>query len=225
MNGKPIVTQTDRPTNPSAGPTPQQPAVIYQLTLSGEAIQIPPRGTREWYQYIGRKGGKARAQMTDFKEHQRHAGRRSAEVNDMSALGRKGARAFIKKYGYIRFFHFWRSWKLANPSRHERQIAAILDDLGWQYEREALVLGERAPLAVDFYVPDANDAIIEVNGRVHYDPAFDHPNRSETRRQLDLHRIRRLEKAGFRVLELDYRFLTQKNKPLVAGKVAGFLIS
>lgn len=209
MNGKSIVSQTGQPTNPPAGPT----------------SEVPPVGTSAWYSYIGRKGGKKRARMKDFKEHQRHAGRRSAEVNDMSALGRAGARACIRKHGYFCFFKHWRRWRLKNPSHLEQIVAGILDDLGWPYEREAMVLGERIPLAVDFYLPDANDAIIEVNGRVHYDPAFDHPNRPETRRQLDLHRTRRLEKAGFRVLELDYRLLTKKNIPLVAGKVAGFLIS
>lgn len=187
------------------------------------ALSLPPYGTTEYYRHIGRKGGKARAAMPDFIEHQRAAGRRSAQVNDMSALGSKGARAYIRKYGYIKFFHFWRTWKLANPSAHERQIMRILNQLNYTYRREAMVLGNNIPLAVDFYIPDANDAIIEVNGRVHYDPHFDHPNRPHTRRQTDLHRIRRLERSGFRVLEIDYRALA--NTVLVAGKIAGFLIA
>ena len=179
--------------------------------------------SREWYQEIGRRGGKARAQMDDFREHCSNAGKRSAEVNDMSALGSKGARAFIRKYGYITFFRMWRRWKLDNPSSHERQVVAILDRLGQVYEREAQVLGDNVPLAVDFYLPDAGDAVIEVNGRVHYDPTFDHPNRIETRRGNDLHRIRRLERAGFRVLEIDYRELAYER--VVELKIAGFLAS
>jgi very-short-patch-repair endonuclease len=174
---------------------------------------------REW----GRRGGKARAAMPDFREHQRRAGKRSAEVNDMAALGSLGARAFIRKYGYVRFFRFWRAWRLENPSSYERQMMAILDRLGYQYEREAMVLGEAIPLAVDFYLADANDAVIEVLGRVHFDPRFDHPNKIDTRRGLDLHRIRRLERAGFRVLEIDYTELSNVNR--VAVKVAGFLIN
>lgn len=184
---------------------------------------LPPYGTREFYQAIGRRGGKARAAMPDFQAHQSHAGKCSAAVNDMSALGRAGARAFIAKYGYIKFFHMWRNWKLANPSSHERQVAAILTGFGCQFQREAMVLGNDVPLAVDFYIPDRDDAIIETLGRVHFDPAFDHPNRLETRRQLDVHRLHRLERAGFRVLELDYRLLA--NETLAKSKIAGFLIS
>lgn len=179
-------------------------------------------GTREWYQQIGRAGGQARAAMPDFRQHQSNAGKRSAEVNDMAALGSLGAKAYIRKYGYIKFFHLWRNWKLQNPSRHERQMSCILDQLGYEYEREAMVLGERIPVAVDFYIADANDAVIEVNGRVHYDPLFDHPNYPNTRRGNDLERIRRLERAGFRVLEIDYRALV--NEASVAVKVAGFLL-
>jgi len=50
---------------------------------------IPPLyGSREWYQ-----------------QHQSHAGKRSAEINDMSALGRRGARETLRKYGYLFLFH------------------------------------------------------------------------------------------------------------------------
>jgi len=38
-----------------------------------------------------RRGGKARAALPDFQEHQRAAGKRSAVVNDMAALGHRGA--------------------------------------------------------------------------------------------------------------------------------------
>lgn len=185
---------------------------------------LPPYGTREYYQAIGRRGGHARAAQPDFAAHQSHAGRRSAQVNDMAALGRRGARAFIVKYGYIRFFHFWRNWKLSNMSAPERHVAVLLTELNYQFEREAMVLGDDIPLAVDFYLPDANDAIIEVNGRIHYDPAFDHPKRPQTRRDLDLHRLRRLERAGFRVLEIDYPALSGR-PVLLKSKIAGFLIA
>ncbi len=184
--------------------------------------QLPAYGTTEYYRYIGRKGGQARAAQPDFTQHCRAAGLRSAQVNDMAALGRKGARAFIRKYGYIKFFHFWRNWKLANPSRHERQVMAMLELLKYPYRREAMVLGHDVPLAVDFYIPDANDAVIEVNGRVHYDPRFDHPNRPQTRYQLDVLRRQRLERAGFRVLELDYLWLSRE--PLAVSKIAVFLM-
>lgn len=179
-------------------------------------------GTREWYQEIGRRGGKARAAMPDFREHQSRAGKRSAEVNDMAALGSLGAKAYIRKYGYISFFRLARAWRLANPSRPERTMMAILERMGVEYEREAMVLGEQIPVAVDFYLPDCNDSVIEVLGRVHFHPQFDHPNYPETRRGNDLHRIRRLERAGFRVLEVDYRELA--NEVSAAVKVAGFLL-
>jgi|GEM_PF-2116391 len=185
--------------------------------------QSPLPRTREWYQQIGRRGGQARAAMPNFRQHQSNAGKRSAQVNDMAALGSLGAKAFIRKYGYIKFFHLWRNWKLTNPSRHERQVAAILDELGYTYQREAMLLGDDIPLAVDFYLPDANDAVIEVLGRVHYDPRFNHPNYPQTRRDNDLARLRRLERAGFRVLEIDYRLL--QNLAAAKIKIIGFLIN
>lgn len=177
---------------------------------------------REQLREAGRKGGKARAAQPSFGEHQRRAGKRSAEVNDMAALGHLGAQAYIRKYGYMQFFWLNRNYRLARPSRLERVMIEILDGLKAQYEREAMVLGEHIPLAVDFYLPDCNDAVIEVLGRVHFDPRFDHPNRVETRRGLDLHRIRKLERAGFRVLEIEWTELA--NPARVALKVAGFLV-
>jgi very-short-patch-repair endonuclease len=179
--------------------------------------------TREYYQEMGRRGGRTRAQMPDFKLHQSNAGKRSAQVNDMAALGAKGAKAFIAKYGYLKFFHLWRNWKLANPSSHEQQVGSILTDLGFTFTREALVLGDDIPLAVDFYLPDCNDRIIEVYGKVHFDPAFNHPNYLTTRAANDAHRLHRLERAGFQVLEIDYRELT--NAARVKAKILLFLMS
>jgi very-short-patch-repair endonuclease len=172
---------------------------------------------REQLREAGRRGGKARAAMADFRQHQSNA-----EVNDMAALGSLGAKSFIRKYGYCKFFNLARAWRLAHPSRPERAIMAILDRLGVRYEREAMVLGEDVPTSVDFYLPDCNDSVIEVLGRVHFDPRFDHPNKPETRRGMDLHRVRKLERAGFRVLEIDWRELERENT--VAVKVAGFLL-
>lgn len=178
---------------------------------------------RQQLSEYGRLGGQARARLADFSTHQSNAGKASAQVNDMAALGSKGAKAFIRKYGYIRFFHLWRAWKLANPSANEQKIMSILDGLGYRYEREAMVLGDDVALAVDFYLPDANDAVIEVYGRVHYDPFFDHPNYPTTRAQSDAHRLHRLERAGFRVLEIDYRELT--NPVRVQAKIIHFLMN
>lgn len=139
----------------------------------------------------------------------------------MAALGHLGAIAFIRKYGYMRFFYLNRNYRLGKPSRLEQTMIEILDSLKVSYEREAMVLGDNIPMAVDFYLPDCNDAVIEVLGRIHFDPRFDHPNRVETRRGLDLHRVRRLEWAGFRVLEVEYTELSRPER--VATKIAGFL--
>ena len=198
--------------------------IIIQPPLNEQLFgpALPIYGTREWYQHIGRIGGKKRAAQPTFRQHQSNAGKASAAVNDMAALGSLGARAYIRKYGYIKFFHFWRAWKLAHPSRHEIKVAAILDDYGYTYQRESIVLGDNIPLAVDFYLPDANDAIIEVYGRVHYDPRFDHPNYPNTRAQNDAHRLHRLERAGYRVLEIDYRELAREQT--VRGKIVMFLL-
>lgn len=194
--------------------------IITQLPPNEQAF--PLYRSREWYQEMGRRGGKARAAMPDFRQHQSNAGKASAAKNDMAALGHLGAKAFIRKYGYIKFFHFWRNWRLSNPSGHERAVAAILDEFGYPYQREAMVLGDDIPLAVDFYLADCNDSIIEVYGRVHYDPRFDHPNYVDTRAGLDARRVQKLERAGFRVLEIDYREL--KHLLTVRGKIIMFLL-
>jgi len=159
--------------------------------------------TREQLQEWGRRGGKARAQMPDFVEHQRRAGRRSAAVNDMAALGHRGAMAYIRKYGYVSLFRKAREWRLEHPSRHERRVMGILDGLGVRYEREVQVLGEDELVSVDFYLPGRGQ-VIEVNGRVHYDPLFDHPNYPGTRARKEAERLRKLERE-FEVLVLDYR--------------------
>lgn len=182
----------------------------------------PPRGTREYYQWMGRRGGRARAQMPDFAEHQSAAGKRSAEVNDMSALGRRGAQVTMRRYGYAFLFEAVRLWRLQHPSTHEREVAEILNYFNYSYEREAVVIPDRF-IAVDFYLPDMGDAIIEVHGPVHTDPRFDHPRREQTRRDLDAHRRRQLERAGFRVLEIDHIELASRFDAQL--KIINFLLT
>jgi len=171
---------------------------------------------REW----GRKGGKARAAQPDFSEHQRHAGRRSAQVNDMSALGHRGAMVYIRKYGYARLFKLARAWRLEHPSRHERAVMALLDSLSLAYEREAEALGEDAFVSVDFFLPDLA-RVIEVNGKCHYDPLFDDPRYPQTRQANDAERLRRLEAAGFEILVIDHRALADEDA--VRRQVAEFV--
>jgi len=157
----------------------------------------------------GRKGGKARAARPDFLAHQSHAGKRSAQVNDMAALGHRGAVAYARKYGYGRLFHLCRRYRLDHPSEPERVVMAILDGLGLQegqdYEREALPLGEDTFIAVDFAL--TGKRAIEVNGKVHYDPLFDRPGYPGTRAENERRRLEKLQKAGWQVLTLDYRHL------------------
>jgi len=153
----------------------------------------------------GRKGGKARAALPDFLAHQRAAGKRSAQVNDMAALGHRGAVAYARKYGYARLFHLCRRYPLDHPSQPEQTVMAILDGLGVVYEREAQVLGESCFIAVDFALP--GQRAIEVNGRVHYHPLFDHPSYPGTRAENERRRLEKLQKAGWSVLVLDYRDL------------------
>jgi len=161
--------------------------------------------TAEQRREAGRKGGKARAALPDFLAHQSAAGKRSAQVNDMAALGHKGAVAFVRKYGYARLFHLCRRYRLAHPSQPEQVVMAILDGLGVVYEREALFLGESCFIAVDFAL--TGKRAIEVNGKVHYDPAFDRPSYPGTRAENERRRLEKLQKAGWQVLTLDYRHL------------------
>jgi very-short-patch-repair endonuclease len=169
---------------------------------------------------MGRQGGKARAAQPDFAEHQRRAGRRSAQVNDMSALGHRGAMAYIQKYGYARLYRLARAWRLGHPSRHEQAVMALLDSLGLAYEREAEVLGENAFVSVDFFLPGLAKAI-EVNGKVHFDPLFDDPRYPQTRQANDAERLRCLQAAGFEIMVIDYRDLADADA--VRRQVAEFV--
>jgi len=158
----------------------------------------------------GRKGGKARAALPDWLAHQRAAGKRSAAVNDMAALGHRGAVAYARKYGYGKLFHLCRRYRLEHPSEPERVVMSVLDGLGLQegqdYEREAQVLGESCFIAVDFALAGQRK-VIEVNGKPHYDPLFDHPSYPGTRAENERRRLEKLQKAGWQVLTLDYRHL------------------
>ena len=151
-----------------------------------------------------RRGGRARAQQFT-PESQAAAGRRSAEVNDMAALGHKGAQAFITKYGYGKLYHLCREWRLRHPSSHEQQVMDILCTIGLQagldYERE---FEADDFLSIDFAIPGLMKAI-EVNGKVHYDAAFDDPRRIGTRAANDADKLAKLAKLGWTVLVLDYR--------------------
>ena len=180
---------------------------------------LTPEEKRARLSEAGRKGGKARAAMPDFLAHQSAAGKRSAQVNDMAALGHRGAMAYVHKYGYARLFHLCRNYRLDHPSEPERTVMAILDELGTSYEREVLPLGESVFVAVDFALSGQTKAI-EVNGKVHYDPLFDSPQYPLTRAANDARRLQRLENAGWRVLVLDYRRLAD---PETRQQIARFV--
>jgi len=168
-------------------------------------IEITSEMRREW----GRRGGLKRAQQASFQQHQSNAGKRSAEVNDMAALGHKGAQGFMLKYGYARLYHLCRAWRLSHPSSHEQDVMDILCTLGLEpardYEREYEI---EPYLSVDFAMPLLR-AAIEVNGKVHYDPLFDDPRRQTIRAQNDAAKIARLHALGWRVLVIDYRNLSR----------------
>jgi len=177
--------------------------------------------TAEQRREAGRKGGKARAALPDFLAHQSHAGKRSAQVNDMAALGHKGAIAYARKYGYARLFHLCRRYRLDHPSEPEQAVMVILDSLSVAYEREALPLGENTFIAVDFALVGQRKAI-EVNGKVHYDPLFDHPSYPGTRAENERRRLERLQKAGWAVLVLDWRDLPGPDG-VVRQQIASFV--
>ena len=166
---------------------------------------MPEYGTSEWFSMIGKRGGQARAAMPGFKAHQQAAGKARASAGDMAEIGRKGAAVTRRRYGPDFLLNILKAHRLANPSSHEIQVAAILDYLNYPYEREVRVI-ETEFFLVDFYLPECNDAVIEVNGRVHFAPFF-RRDPEQDRRILDARRRRKLERAGFRVLEIDYREL------------------
>jgi len=164
-----------------------------------------------------RRGGQARQQRPDAREHQRRAGRRSAQVQDMRALGRLGFEATAARYGHNFAFDRARRWRLEHPSSLEQQVMRILDENWIDYEREAQVLGDQVPIAVDFYLAEHN-LVVEVNGKVHTDPFFNQDGDRWTRERL---RRERLERAGFQVLVIDHRDLSEPGR--VVRKLKGAL--
>lgn len=164
---------------------------------------------REW----GRKGGKSRSQQASFRAHQSAAGKRSAEVNDMAALGRKGARVYVAKYGMDKLLAKVRKWRIEHPSQPERQVICILNSLGFTYTREVEVLN----YSVDFLLP--NHLIIEVNGKPHYDPLFDE---SGQRQAKEAERLSQLESAGYHVLVLDHREMDGAKEKIALWSSAWF---
>ncbi|MBU0490746.1 MAG: hypothetical protein KKB13_02760 [Chloroflexi bacterium] len=179
---------------------------------------------REW----GRKGGQARAAQTDMAALGARGGRATVEKHGpghMARIGHRGALETARRHGYGMLFRIVRQWRLENPSSHEREVMSILADLGaTDYEREAQPLGEDVLIAVDFCFWDRRrcpQRIIEVNGRVHYDPLFDHPNAPNTRQENEARLLRQLKRAGWRVLVIHYQELA--DRAAVRRRIATFL--
>ncbi|MBU1749283.1 MAG: RAP domain-containing protein, partial [Chloroflexi bacterium] len=151
----------------------------------------------------------------------------------MARIGHRGALETARRHpvkpglgGYGMLFRIVRQWRLEHPSSHERDVMSILADLGaTDYEREAQPLGEDVLIAVDFCFWGQHrrcpQRIIEVNGRVHYDPLFDHPNVPHTRRENEARRLRKLERAGWQVLTIHYQELA--DRAAVRRRIAAFL--
>ena len=159
---------------------------------------------------MGRRGGRARAAQCDMQALGAKGGQATVEKHGRehtARIGHRGALTTARRHGYATLFHAARAWRLENPSRHEQRVMAILADLGrTDYEREAMVLGEDVTIAVDFAFWSRRKAI-EVNGKVHHDPLFDHPNAARTRAANDARRLEQVRMARWEVLVLDYREL------------------
>jgi hypothetical protein len=179
----------------------------------------------DYYREIGRRGGKVRA--AQFTPEYQAWARSHVSAESCAKNGHRGAVATARKHGYHVTYRLAREWRLANPSSHEQAVIGILADLGQvegrDYEREFEPLGEGAKghyCCVDFAWPDRKLAL-EVNGKVHYDPMFDHPNAPRTRATNEARRLDRLDKAGWRVLMIDYRELDDLDH--VRRMIAAFL--
>jgi very-short-patch-repair endonuclease len=149
--------------------------------------------TAERRREIAAKGGRARASLPDFHEHQVRAGKaRAADRTEMSRIGRLGYQATMSRYGREYVLERMASWRRRNPSCHEQAVAKALDKEGVEYEREVVL--DR--YVVDFVV---GNTIIEVNGEVHDDPVvFGKSPEYEAKRLLDL------ESMGYRVLVIHW---------------------
>lgn len=162
-----------------------------------------------------RRGGKARmarlrerlqAQGLSLSDYQRQIRARvSAEA--CRSNGAKGAAATLAKHGYAALHAKVVAYRLAHPSRPERQVMALLDelDLSYQREYEPFTGGPWQYTTLDFFLPGFGccGKAIQVNGKVHNGEALFNPDGQRPQREAE--RLAAVRQAGIPVLLLDQR--------------------
>ncbi len=105
-------------------------------------------------------------------------------------------------------------------SRDEKQVMALLGDLGHDYRNHYTREHKVAPRThVDFAWPLPLKRCIEVYGGVHFGPLFD---RDGLRAAADARKITRVQDAGWQVLVLTSNDLTRQNWPATPERVAAW---
>jgi very-short-patch-repair endonuclease len=147
------------------------------------------------------------------REHQRKA-RRSVSSESCARNGRLGARATIQKHGFAKFFESWRKWKLAHPSKPEKVIISILDDLNLAFDREWRL--QPSFLTLDFYFESRRKGI-EFHGRIHGQL------KQEQREENDAKKRELLAQAGIECLWIEHTEMDER--AALARKIRAFLIA
>lgn len=104
--------------------------------------------------------------------------------------GRLGWLTTTSKWGAETALQHLRNYRLANPSKLEREVMILLDELGLPYEREVFCNCAGRIYLIDFVIADS--FAIEVNGDYFHSKRYE----ADARKAIDL------ETCGYRVLVL-----------------------
>lgn len=145
------------------------------------------------------------------------------ERGELAQFQRKGFDALVEKIGMDAVMGKVRAWRLANPSKPERELHGQLRAAGWIDATSAPVgvhagkphfRREYTPLSGEYYTVDValmpDDAVrfaIEVDGNVHRDPLFTNDARAQFERERDERITARgwvIERVACRDLHSDY---------------------
>ncbi len=178
-----------------------------------------------------RRGGQARiarlreqlqTQGLTLSDYQREI-RARVSSEACRANGAKGAAATLARHGYAALHAKVVAYRLAHPSEPERRMIAILDDLGYHYEREYSPFNDEAHrfLTVDFFLRGFGKfgKAIEVNGKVHSGETLFNPDGRRPRAEAE--KLAAIRQAGIPVLVIEARELVDGER--VASRVRQFL--
>lgn len=182
-------------------------------------------------QEASRRGGQARmaklrarleAEGRSLGDYQREI-RGHVSSAACRANGAKGAAATLERHGYEFLHRKVVEYRLAHPSQPEQQMMAVLDGLGYTYEREfhPFSEGPHQYATLDFFLQGFGrlGKGILVNGKVHDGSPLFNPDGQRPAREAE--RLAAIQDAGIPALVIDAADLADPER--VAQQVRRFL--